>query len=320
MMNTFFMRKTAKTEHGLFEGGTSSLGNGVDTSDGGRIVVSRMPDEARVLQRLRAHAVCHPGFKRAHKPNEDTYGILHAARQFHGHRSHHAGLFLVADGMGGHADGRYASRLVTEKVLSEMEPLLNDPNRKGDELKYLFVAAVRKANMLLSLKNEETQAQRGTTLTGVMIVERSLTSLTGGGVPELFAHIINVGDSRTYLYSALSGLTRITRDHSVVETLIASQLITPEERYTDRRRNQLHRCLGASPEVEVDVFTIPLIAQDRLLLCSDGLWEMVRDPAISSILARPAEDPSLVAYMLLQAALDNGGDDNITALVIDVPG
>jgi serine/threonine protein phosphatase PrpC len=130
--------------------------------------------------------------------------------------------------------------------------------------------------------------------------------------------MVNVGDSRTYQYTQSKGLCRVTRDHSTVERFVEHGVITDEERYTHKRRNEIYRYLGGGEEIEVDTFTIALHATDRLLLCSDGLWEMVRDHELALLLSS-SEEPSTITEQLLQTALTHGGHDNITALVITIP-
>jgi serine/threonine protein phosphatase PrpC len=113
-----------------------------------------------------------------------------------------------------------------------------------------------------------------------------------------------VGDSRLYQYRAGVGLSQITQDHSLVAALAAAGIIRPQDIYTHPRRNLIYRCLGEKSHVEVDTTTVLLAAGDILLLCSDGLWEMVRDPQI--------------AHALIQAALAGGGEDNVSAIVARV--
>ena len=144
------------------------------------------------------------------------------------------------------------------------------------------------------------------------------TTMTVALVSEITAYIAHVGDSRLYLYREPYGLAQLTHDHSIVASLVANGIIAPEDIYTHPQRNLVYRSLGAEASVEVDVFTEPLVAGDTLLLCSDGLWEMVRDRQIATILASPRSTPSATAHALIQAALTGGGEDNVSAIVAQV--
>jgi serine/threonine protein phosphatase PrpC len=141
------------------------------------------------------------------------------------------------------------------------------------------------------------------------------TTITAAVVVGLTAFVANVGDSRTYLYREPEGLRKITRDHSVVAYLVETGIIKPDDIYTHAQRNQIYRSLGANPLIQVDTFIEPLQTGDIVLLCSDGLWEMVRDERIQQIL-RDGTDPSQMASALIEAALDGGGADNVSVIVV----
>jgi serine/threonine protein phosphatase PrpC len=144
------------------------------------------------------------------------------------------------------------------------------------------------------------------------------TTMTAVLLSETTAYVAHIGDSRLYLYHEPAGLVQITRDHSVVAMLVAEGAIAPDDIYTHPRRNQIYRSLGDEASVEVDTSVVPLAAGDTMLLCSDGLWEMVRDRQIAAILATSLSSPSQTARTLIQAALNGGGEDNISAIVAQV--
>src|SRR5262249_28394128 len=129
------------------------------------------------------------------------------------------------------------------------------------------------------------------------------------------AFIANVGDSRTYLLRD-GKLERITQDHSLVERLVQAGQITPDDVYDHPNRNLIYRSLGANRSaVEVDIFTERLLPGDALLLCSDGLWEMVHTPQLEGVLTKAA-DPEKAVDLLIEHANENGGEDNISAVLV----
>jgi serine/threonine protein phosphatase PrpC len=104
----------------------------------------------------------------------------------------------------------------------------------------------------------------------------------------------------------------------VVASLVEAGIIKPDDIYTHPKRNHIYRSLGEKPNVEVDLFTVPLQEEDKLLLCSDGLWDMVRDPKIEDLIRNSAPDPSVMSDSLIQAAYEGGGEDNVSVIVIQV--
>jgi protein phosphatase len=143
------------------------------------------------------------------------------------------------------------------------------------------------------------------------------TTLTMALVRGDQAVIANVGDSRTYLLRN-GDIRQITRDHSLIAGLVESGNIRPDEVFTHPARNVIVRSLGRDPEVEVDVFEERLGAGDALLLCSDGLWEMIQDDAAIASIARGAATPMDACRALVDAANTSGGTDNISAIVVRV--
>jgi serine/threonine protein phosphatase PrpC len=244
-----------------------------------------------------------PGLVRKRAPNEDSVLAVQETRTTK-RGSFPVGLFVVADGMGGHADGKLASQLVIQSIRDIILPALRS---EADEMvcAELLHSGVQQANFTLYQRNLERHAMMGTTMTGAIIFGTR-------------AHIVSVGDSRTYLYRPFQGLKQITRDHSLVAELVAAKLITPDEVYTHPRRNEITRCLGDKEEVEIDSFIVPLEVGDILLLCSDGLWEMVRNPDIEELITSSPRQAEQLTELLIQAALNRGGADNVSVVVVCV--
>lgn len=243
-----------------------------------------------------------PGIKRKHKPNEDSLFAMQGARTHNSHPQQF-GLFVVADGMGGHANGQDASRLAIQTMIDFMLPKISTSEPMDDNMFLKLLGdGVQSANLAVHNRNMEARADMGTTMTTALVVGAT-------------AYVANVGDSRTYLYREGQGLSKVTNDHSVVASLVEAGIIKPDDIYTHPKRNQIYRSLGEKPVVEVDTFKVDLQPGDKLLLCSDGLWDMVRDPLIQQVLGKPTGDPNKTGQELIKAALEGGGEDNVTVIV-----
>lgn len=248
---------------------------------------------------------------RRSEPNEDSILVLQLQR-VHESNATPSGVFIVADGMGGHDYGQVASRMainiIAERMARELlgEPLQNEKDGTAvqaadeDDLVGLLRNTIEEANLALCQKNQHDKTDMGSTLTGYMIVGEH-------------AYIVNVGDSRTYMVRG-GQIYQLTTDHSLVGQLVAGGLIEPDDVYTHPQRSQIFRSMGDKPNVQIDIFKQQLHPGDILLSCSDGLWEMVRNPQIESIL-NAAPDPQTACIQLIEAANTNGGEDNISAVI-----
>lgn len=252
---------------------------------------------------LRIGTALDPGIERKLRPNEDTLsvtrGIIPAAspKPFV--------LLTVADGMGGHGHGQEASRLAVGSLTEYVSGSLYSKQATTQTFLALLEEGMQSANRVVYQCNRKQRTEMGTTMTAALVV-------------DAMAYVAHVGDSRCYLYREPGGLSQITHDHSLVAALVAAGAIRPEEIYTHPRRNVIYRCLGEKASVEVDACVVQLAAGDILLFCSDGLWEMVRDQQIATILTSLMPDPSQTAHALLQAALAGGGVDNVSVIVVQV--
>ena len=200
-------------------------------------------------------------------------------------------LFVVADGMGGHAAGEIASEIAVN-VIAERAPEHPDANELG--------RAVQAANHAILKAAHEGRGREGmgTTCTAAMLEGERLV-------------IAQVGDSRAYLLHK-GKIQQLTRDHSLMADLIEAGQITPEEARVHPQRSVITRALGSDPRTVADLYEINVDAGDRLLLCSDGLSGMVLDQDIEAILNRVSQ--------LVNEAIAAGGHDNVTVIVVDVKG
>lgn len=235
---------------------------------------------------LKHHGVTDPG--KVRKNNEDSL-LVGEGRD--------ASLFVVADGIGGFEAGEVASSIAID-VLKDVEPAAP------------LESAIREANrrILAAARGDEKLANMGTTIVAMRF---------GGTEEEPVVEVSHVGDSRAYLLRD-GDLRPLTEDHSLVAELVRSGDLTRAQASEHPQKNLITRALGAEKEVEVDTAVLPIQAGDRLILCSDGLSDMVTEARIQSLLTSSPESPERAARALVAAALDAGGADNVTVVVVDV--
>jgi serine/threonine protein phosphatase PrpC len=220
-------------------------------------------------------------------------------------------VFVVADGMGGHEGGDVASAIVVE-AFGRLAERGYDPRRGVEAVAETIEESQRRIGEYAELQRAQGVSSRrsaGTTVVAALLVEDD------EGPTWLLA---NLGDSRIYRF-AEGRLEQVSVDHSVVQELVDAGQITPEEVATHPERNVITRALGDAGGAQADYFVVPLAAAQRLLLCSDGVSGMVDDAVLAEILA-DTSDPRDAADRLVAAALAAGGEDNATAVVVDVVG
>ncbi len=255
------------------------------------------------------------------KENEDSVLALHGLLPETGKAF---GLFLICDGMGGHAHGQQAACLATQTIIEYIFPLLLSGRASSHDWRSVLTHGVEQANRAIYQRNQ--QAPRGIPLPkpdgGEQVVHTGFmgTTLTATLLVDTTAYVANVGDSRAYLYTPQRGLTRITRDHSIVAALLAQNVITEEEAYHHPQRNQITRCLGHTVSIDIDSFIVDLPRNAILLLCSDGLWEMTRDQRIAAILQLYGASAEQMTRQLLRLAMEGGALDNIGFVVVQPDG
>ncbi|MGN0339729.1 MAG: Stp1/IreP family PP2C-type Ser/Thr phosphatase [Lachnospira sp.] len=206
-------------------------------------------------------------------------------------------LFIVADGMGGHKAGDIASRLTVDSVVDKLS--------KVNSKDYISVITdtIIKVNKEVIDKAAESQdyAGMGTTLVVATVFDNILK-------------VANVGDSRLYVIG--EDIIQITRDHSLVEEMVTNGQLDRAEARVDKRKNIITRAIGGESKVEAEMFSVELKPEDKILMCSDGLSNMVDDTEILEIINREP-DIEKAARMLIDAANENGGKDNISVVIVE---
>lgn len=288
-------------------------GDWLESEDGGathrfgdttRALSTAAPQLALLLGERVLHAAALRDIGRERRENQD-----HCFAQILSFPTDHSeltlGVFVVADGMGGHHDGGYASRLalstVVQQILAEfVTPLLGGERRAPQPI---MQAALQAANAAVFEAGQAAGSDMGTTCTATLWYDGELIT----------AH---VGDSRALLIGA--GVKQLTADHSAVGRLIAIGALTVEEAREHPLRNQLYRSIGQQADVAVDVTTTTVHDEQHLVLCSDGLWGLVAETEIVDIVSE-APTPQIAARHLVARANLLGGHDNIAVVVATLP-
>ena len=243
---------------------------------------------------------------RQRKHNEDSIFCLTTIMSGNG-ETMPFGVYIVADGMGGHQHGEVASEVaartmaehIVESVFLKMISPMPEP--PDEPLQEIMKNGIHKAhdNIL------EKVSGGGTTLTAVTIFSNQMT-------------IAHVGDSRIYAVSLNGKLTHLTRDHSLVKRLEELGQLTPEEAAVDPRRNVLYHALGQGTPLEPEVISAPVPQPGYLLVCSDGLWGVISEEKIGEIIIS-SETLPMACQKMVDAANEAGGPDNISTILIRLP-
>jgi serine/threonine protein phosphatase PrpC len=223
------------------------------------------------------------------------------------------GLYVLADGMGGYNAGEVASGMATSLISDGLQETWHprDAERLGRdqakaETERLIAEQIARANnaIFTTSQNNPECAGMGTTLVVTLFFDNFMT-------------VAHIGDSRLYRLRG-DTMEQVTRDHSLLQEQLDSGLITPEEAKLSQNKNLVTRALGIDPTVEPEIHVYETQVGDTYLLCSDGLSDMVEDDEIRLTLITLRSNPSLTVQQLVQAANDNGGRDNISAMLIRV--
>lgn len=229
----------------------------------------------------------HKGMVRHH--NEDAYGIYPDLS-----------LYIVADGLGGHAGGEVASRIAVEAIKECIASIDNVSFKIRDSV----ITAINEANLKILSQAGKEKNLRGMGTTVAIVMKGDNTTI-----------VAHVGDSRVYLVRG-GVITRITKDHTIVEEYIRLGLLTTQDALYHPSKHMLSRAVGTSDDVDVDITELQFQAGDTLILCTDGLTNMVSDKEISDVILELSPFPEKITDKLIALATKNGGIDNITVITI----
>ncbi len=235
-------------------------------------------------------------------------GVRRKQNQDNGYYNLDLGLFVVADGMGGHQGGEIASQI----VVSELPKSIEKSTQKQDWNPTVCLAeSIAQSNQSIYRKAQRNKSLQGmgTTTTALLFKDQLLT-------------IGQVGDSRCY-YLRPGSIWLLTRDHSLVEEKLRAGLITREQARTDQMKNVITRSVGFEEDLDIDTYEMEAQPSDVYLICSDGLYGMIEDQEILSIVEKEYfqnRNLQKTADALVKAANDAGGEDNVTVLLIEIEG
>jgi protein phosphatase len=234
----------------------------------------------------------HPGAQR--EDNEDFVGAYSPWVV-----EDHGPLFVVCDGMGGHAAGEVASRMAVETVLTTWTTSSAAPSQSA------LRSAIRMANSAVFAASLDVETRgMGTTCTALALSGKE-------------GYVGHVGDSRCYLVHR-GVCSQLTADHSKVGEMLRMRLITPEQAANHPSRSQLTRSLGGSPGLQVDIVRTPIQVGDAFVLCSDGVWDLVSRQEIAQVCG--LDSTAEAAEKLIAISLERGAPDNVTVLVVRIDG
>ena len=230
------------------------------------------------------------------KENQDSYIIENCEKR-------NSVVIAICDGMGGAKAGDLASQLACKAFVSGVYEALISPKAFTENHEKILKASCADANGVVYEYSgfDPNYNGMGTTLVGGVITKRR-------------AHLVNVGDSRAYHLSK-DGIYQITRDHSYVNDLIALGAITPEEAMHHPKKNIITRALGVDNSVEADYYIMDLVKSDCILLCSDGLSNMVSDEEIFAVY-KTNKKPEYICRSLMSMALERGARDNVSVVAV----
>ena len=214
-------------------------------------------------------------------------------------------VYVVADGVGGNNAGEIASRTAVQGVAEYVTEVPIADCETDEEICSYFIDCIASINQQVYKLGHSHKENRGMATTIVLAYLR-----------DGKAYIMNVGDSRAYLLRD-NELQQLTEDHTYVNELVRSGVITKEEAETHSQRNVITRAIGAEPFVKTDFYRIPIEAGDILMLCSDGLYGEVEEQKLIEILKKD-ESMSQISNLLVDAAIEGGGRDNITVICLKV--